>query len=116
MIDAKHFQLIDRLHDKTMSGKIEWKKGVKDEAFQTVLRDYTVQLLRQPSRAHPEEDLFVLRLLDNDGEVVDEFTDEDFGENVKHHAFNLLNATHSRARMKAMGVDKVLDDLLDELG
>jgi hypothetical protein len=114
MSDPKVLQLIERLHEKTMAGTLEWEKTVEDGEFQVSFPNYSVQL-----KQHPDEPMYLLTLLNDVGEIIAEVNDEDYdgpgaSEGLKP-VYRKMKAMYERARRDVLGVDKAVDSILIEL-
>ena len=114
MADEKVLKLIRRLHEKTSSGQIQWSKTLKDDVYQAAFPEYAVRV-RPGSSGFQGPESYILELYDSGGSLIESVYDSDFGEKAPF-AYKLLNETYTTARRQAMGLDKAIDAILEELG
>jgi hypothetical protein len=119
MADDKLVTLARRLNTQTRSGKIAWEKTSEEGVYEADFAGYAVQL----SEVADEEPVYFVRIFNDDGVLLEEFSDEDVTEIVNRTAptepsvmFELMAETYRRARRVAMGVDRAVDSILSALG
>jgi hypothetical protein len=110
MVNNKYLQIVDRLIYKTNQRDIEWKEGVYPGAFQVSFPNYSLTLA--PCEGEHGDTDYVIAVIDSDGNTIDTFSDVDLGGDY----FPKLAELYQNARRQALGVDKALDEILDELG
>ncbi len=108
--------LVQRLIDRTEQGKVAWEITPDHGTYQASFPNYSVRILTRTQYASygPSTD-FVLTIHDEGGEMVDEITDIGLKESGFEDAYKRMEHLYNEARRKAMGVDKVIDDLLSDL-
>jgi hypothetical protein len=117
MADKRLEELILRLQKKTAEGKISWERTARTGVFQAAFPNYSVQISRRQNRDDPEAVDYLLRVYDEDGQLIEEAVDTDFSDvQERFSAYTVMADTYSAARKIALGVDKAIDSLLKELG
>jgi hypothetical protein len=104
------------LGSKTNEGVLPWEKTAAKDRFQTAFTNYSVQIFER--RNDDESTDVVIRLLNQDGKVIEEYTDADiqpYFPGDSNASFKLLRDLFNAARRSALGADKAIDDLLNEL-
>ena len=94
---------------KTASNELEWKEGVYSASFQVSFPNYSLTL-SENQRERGGYD-YVISILDADGSIIDTFSDIDLGEGY----YSKMVELYQNARRQALGVDKALDEILNEL-
>jgi hypothetical protein len=121
MADAKQTQLrlAERLLEKTRSGEVVWGRTPDDDAFQASFKGYAVQVgkRRVPVDFDDSQVDYFVRVLNEDGETVDEFIDTDFTVGPAARAVGTtMKSLHELARRRVLGADQALDAILGQLG
>jgi hypothetical protein len=109
--------LITQLHKQSAEGKVTWQKTLDDGVFQAGFPNYTIKL---STRQNPDDRTaldYVLRILDADGETIEEIADTELSAPnfSRQEAYLLMKELYSTARRISMGVEKALDSILSEL-
>lgn len=115
MHDAKHVELIRRLHSRTLDGLVRWEQGAPSHVYEAVFPDYSVRLFEN------SPNLYVLLVNDGNGDrIATLFDDDEFPSSAGIDAHTLLKETHDAAdrmvretQRKALGA---LDGLIELLG
>lgn len=120
MTDPRLRLLVQRLHDKGLEGSVPWEKGLDEGIFQASFRDYSIKILRQPTRHHtgdPDEEDIVLQIFNEKGELIEEVDDTSFkiGDFGPVYPFPFMAEIHAMARRAVMGVNKAVDSILEQL-
>jgi predicted P-loop ATPase len=119
MAMEKQKRLVDLLLERTNEGKLEWREAVQPDSYQVALRDKLVRIMKERGRNEDEPD-YIIELVDDEGKVVDAFTDVQLwtsnAEDNKIPWFARMRDLHDLARRTALGSEKVLNDILNELG
>jgi hypothetical protein len=110
MANDKYAQIVDRLIYKTNQREIEWKEGVYPGAFQVSFPNYSLTLI--PREGQDDTTDYIIGIIDSDGHTIDTFSDVDLGGDY----YAKMAELYQNARRQALGVDKALDEILDELG
>ncbi|UYO48795.1 hypothetical protein KQX64_23325 [Rhodopseudomonas palustris] len=115
--------MVQLLLEQTEAGKLEWKPAAFDDRFQLSFRNYTLLLTQEPSDRSPEEMDYTIVLLNENGEVADRFSDvqlaDEFGAeilDVNRRPYRVMRSLFDQARRRALGTDRILDAILDDLG
>jgi hypothetical protein len=110
-------KLMEVLVRRTRAGEIDWQESIPD-LFQVSFKDNSVQL-RMETDDRNETVVYVVSLLNSEGEVADRFTDEDLDNDQYGKTgelwFKELGQLHNLARRRARGADEVLDAILKEV-
>lgn len=118
MAQAKPKRLVRVLFDKTRAGDIDWQEGFASDTFQVSFKENTVQI--SPREGQNGATDYVISVLNDEGTVVDRFTDEeldtDDGGPPGRAWYALLKELHNMALRHARGADKALNAILSELG
>lgn len=113
-------KLMEAIMRRTERGELDWQEAFND-IYQISFKDNSVQLREGPSEL-PNSDgrAYTVSLLNSEGEVADRFTDEDLDRDEFGSAgrdwYQKLATLYSQARRRARGADKVLDEILKEMG
>ncbi|HEY2513537.1 MAG TPA: hypothetical protein VGI39_21865, partial [Polyangiaceae bacterium] len=75
-MSEKFVTLAERLHSK--AGSAEWERTEDEGTFETEFAGFGVQI--SEIEDEDEETLYTLRIFDGDGNLLDEFSDEDLTE------------------------------------
>lgn len=103
--------LLDALYDKTNSGAIGWDESAHSNSYETSFPNYSVLLNNDKSQGR---DVFILYIIDANGDVVEEASDADFSEFIGD-PYSKMKDMYETARRQAKGVDQALDEILKEL-
>ena len=108
---------VQRLIDRTDQGKVSWEITADKGSYQASFPSYAVRLFARENDRYADQEVdYVLTIHDESGEMVDEITDTALRESGFDEAYKKMGHLYNEARRKAMGVDKVIEDLLSELG
>jgi hypothetical protein len=108
---TKYWQLVKSVLEKTTSGRVKWEE-LTDSVYITYLSKSAVAI-RQVG-----EDI-TMDIMDDNGNLADSFTDVDLKDVAMAEgaaSYETMKELLAMARRAAKGVDKLLDDLLGELG
>ena|ERR1700722_6106124 len=112
---TKQAGMVKKLAQLTKEGLIDWKSSLNQSSFQVSFRDNTVRIT---TRDRDDEVDILIQLLNGNGEIVEIFSDVDLG-NISTESgqtwFNLTQELLENARRKALGADKVLDEIIADL-
>ncbi|OGG48863.1 MAG: hypothetical protein A3F84_28115 [Candidatus Handelsmanbacteria bacterium RIFCSPLOWO2_12_FULL_64_10] len=114
MADQKLSSFVVRLYRKTRSGELQWKQTGARDVFMAQFTKYSV-FIHKCFDEDERSEFFKLVIWNEDGEVVEELPSYVLREHVQE-ADEMLSEMYSTARRVAMGVDKALDALLEDLG
>ncbi|WP_108816275.1 hypothetical protein [Loktanella sp. Alg231-35] len=112
---VKRWQLlVDRLLERTKSGDLDWEESTRSGEFITTVKNSVIRFAQQRNRE--DLTLYVFRIENDFGEVVDSFNDEnlDADQNGAPY-FKKVDPFFHDLRRKVSGADELLDELLKEL-
>lgn len=112
--EARMLKLIQKLHANTVNGKVKWERTTSSNVFQASFSNYALRIsVKQESSEAPD---YYLYIKDEQGITVESTSDTDIEQAIPGSgAYKLMGALHEMARRQALGVDKALDSLLEEL-
>ena len=99
--------LLQKLEKLTLSGNLDWEPTEKDNVFQTSFPNFSV-------RIYPEEEDYVISIFNSEGLLLESVTDPELSDILKD-SFSRMKALYESSRGYALGTEKVLDDILNEL-
>ncbi|BBP57789.1 hypothetical protein [Pseudomonas sp. St316] len=105
-------KLIDVLLKQTENGSLQWAQTETSDMFQASFPRYSVRLYIQAD--NPIEVDYVLQILNELGEIVEEVSDPDLND-VMASPYQVMRRLHDAARRSAMGVESALDEILEFL-
>ena len=115
--EEKLVTLVRRLHDR--GGNVAWEKTDEEDTFETEFAGFALQI----AETDDAEPIYTLRIFDESGSLLDEFSDEDLTEILNQTEptepsvmFAVMQDIHRAARRSALGVDKAIDAILGALG
>jgi Icc-related predicted phosphoesterase len=115
MADKKIANLVNQLIEKSREGKVPWEKTISDDMFQaTFSQGFSLQIFTRPSR----DDLdYVITILNESGETVEEFSDVDLSNwnFAGVSGYQTLKEIHTIARRTAMGAERAIDAIMADL-
>ncbi|MGM4895937.1 hypothetical protein [Tardiphaga sp. 839_C3_N1_4] len=119
----KQWRMVQLLSEKTTAGEMDWKSSPVDDAFQLSFHNYTLLLRQAESQQSYGEHDYVITLLNENGDVADAFTDvelsEEFADGIEPASskpYPTMRRLFDQARRHALGTDRIIDTILDELG
>lgn len=116
----KQALLATRIYNKTMAGELDWKQSVREGWYQISFANYSVRLGAVHNQQEEEPDI-VLEIINDSGEIADSFSDltlQRSGDPPPGGAqfwYPVLKELHARTRRIALGADKAIDDILNQL-
>jgi hypothetical protein len=113
---SKIHVLVQKLIERTDQGKVAWEITPEKGAFMAPFPDYAVVLYRRRNYEDPERPDYIIAIHDDEGTVVDEITDLTLTGSGFENAFTRMEHLYEEARRKAMGVNRIIDVILGELG
>lgn len=102
------YKVLLALLEKTKDEKIEWESGPLSDSFYSKIGDNSVGI-RQV------RDDFYLVIYNADGDVVEEVSDPEFNNEGYAGAFNTMKDLFISAKRNALGTDRIVFSVLDEL-
>jgi len=111
MVNERIVKLIERLHQRTMDGKITWEQTNIEGVFQIAFPEYSLKISKSES-SHDYSISIFLQIYNKDGILIEGVHD---GQLMPMIPFSTMEELYYNARRTAMGVDKAIDDILSEL-
>jgi hypothetical protein len=117
-IYQKHAILVDRLLEKTLSKKSNWKQQPFSDTPYTQLGDFKVELETGTNGGGSPVEIVTLK--NKAGQVIDRFNDEELSEYSPDHPkydsyWRAMEALREAASRQALGSEEALDAILGEL-
>lgn len=113
MDKLKAEQFVRRICAKTMDGALRWQRMSTMGLFQTIFSSYILQF--GFFQTH-DGDFYQMQLFDGDGDLLDSYRDDDFGRTASLDSMQeVMKEAYDVARRSALGVEKAIDDILEEL-
>lgn len=110
----KQKKLVRLLIDNTSSGKLDWQTTFSDEMFHVSLKNKSVGI--EEARNRNGASLYRISLMNEAGEVVETFSDEDLDDPESAGSwFGAMGELYNTARRTARGAEKLLNEIIDEL-
>ena len=103
----KQIAIVKKLIENTEIGKLTWAEAPTPKIFQVSLPQYTVQIAREP-----QDTIVIIR--DSAGETIEKYTSRELAREWPI-ANSVMDELYVTVRRKALGVDKALDNILNEL-
>lgn len=119
MAYGKHMHLVTTLAKLTKLGRIDWESTIDYGTFQVSFKNYTVRIFSKAGM-NAENDVIV-QLLNEEGLVAESFTDIDLNndsdntQDDRAYWYNTMVELYTYARRRALGVDKILDEIISSL-
>jgi len=119
MAMEKQKQIIKLLIHKTSKSEVDWKSTIKNNEFQVSFAKSGLRIVASEGEGDTTD--YYIILLNEDGSIVDSFSDVDLDtenreQNIKPKWFPILKELFDSARRTALGSEKIMDDILIELG
>lgn len=108
----KQLKMVQLLLLHSKGGDLDWKPTANKDTMSVTFEKASVLLKQTPSREVPDEYDYMIRVVNDDGVVIESFSDVDLGEG---EAYRWMNEMFNLARRKALGVDSALDSIISEL-
>ena len=118
MSSKKYLQLVQLLIKKTDEETATWEPTSKEGVFSLSLPDYSVRISQVRNEDEPNATDVLFQIVDAQGRLIDAFRDLDAAAELsdKRQAFEAMERMYKQARRVALGVDKALDTLIEQLG
>jgi hypothetical protein len=117
----KQAALVEKLIERSEADLIDWKPTVDDSAFQVSFKNYTIRLSSKYRRDESGDYVtdYIVELLNEEGAVADRFSDTDLMQDAELREratwWKDMGRLFEKARRSALGADKALDSVLQEL-
>lgn len=101
---------------KTQASELEWEETETEDVFQVAFSGHSIRVRHKPTQTFNANHYF-LAIHNEQGAMIEEAGDfeVDGAPYPATESPRMLKDLYERARRKAMGVDKALDDILSEL-
>jgi hypothetical protein len=119
MISPKTIQLIYKLQSLTMQDLLCWKETVNDGVFQIAYPNFSVQIRKTDSEVYYNGDI-IIQIFNENATLMEEISIKDieiYG-NFSYSEINaaeFMHAFYQKTRSQALGVEKVINDIISEL-
>jgi hypothetical protein len=109
---SRNAKLIDLLAAKQRQGKLAWEETERPKTFQVAFSQSAVRISERAGE--DDTDDIWISVFDEQGRLLEEFSDVDLKNEVQS-VYSKMYELYEAARRAALGVDKALDSLIDEL-
>lgn len=114
-------KLAVKVHQNTVSGKINWEETAKSGVYQAEIAGASIQIHQEQTDTW-EFDI-IIQVFNEEGNLVEAFSDGDIKQyfvagpfdEQPPSAFRLMQETFEVARRRALGTEQVLDGILGAL-
>lgn len=115
----EHLILFNRLYQRTRDGSLKWTETVDENTFSVAFKDFSVSI-HSVRGDHGATD-YVFQILNDSGEVVDQFRDTELGsmfeyDEERREFYESVARLFEIARRNARGADQALKSILRQLG
>jgi hypothetical protein len=107
MDHQKLLTLVKRIGAKTDEGQLTWEETEKAGVFQTALSTGSIRLATRGGD-------YQVTIFNENGSLVETFTDSDLLP-YDTSVYAILGRLYETARRQAIGIDKTIDGILEEL-
>ena len=118
----KALALVQRLHARTRDGKVDWETTHAESLFAVRLGQFMLNLKQTPDPDYPDQPDFELVVVDEgSGRTIERITNTTLrpvNDRLTEEGlspYNLMERTFEMARRKALGVDDMLETILQGL-
>ena len=120
MAYEKQYEIVDTLISSTEEGTLIWEKSFSENIFEAPLKDYSFRIIEEID--FEENTSYTITVLNKDGGVIERFSDSELTNEQEQYrpreskSYNeKVRDIYSLIRRKALGIEQVLDDVLEEL-
>ncbi|MGB6119263.1 MAG: hypothetical protein WBF87_13700 [Mesorhizobium sp.] len=114
MSNDKLRRLVESLHRQTSAGRLDWKEDQLTFSGNSYHLNLSLNTVRISETTGNSGRAISIQLIDENGKIVDNFTDEDI-DRSDHKYFGIMVEIYEMAARNALGADKVIDAILNEL-
>lgn len=117
----KALALVQRLYARTCEGKVDWEKTGDESQFVVQLGHFMLTLTQVPDAEYPDQPDFELAIVDETHTTIEQITNtmlrpvSDRLTEEGLRPYPLMARTFEMARRKALGVDDVLETIIQGL-
>lgn len=109
MIPQEYNDLIQKLHDKTIIKKVEWKTSPNENEFTVNFTDFILTLYKGLSSAS-DTAYIRLNIVNNRGKIIDQIF-----VNLNDDDGHIMENLYETARRRAYNIDKAIETIIHEL-
>jgi len=74
MVDQKLVALVNKLYRSTGAGKVKWTQTAISDAYKAEFAGYVLEITKE---SRSGGDLYIIRIYNETGDLIEEFSDED---------------------------------------
>jgi hypothetical protein len=118
MTEKKLFEMLEKLERKTSANELKWEATANETSFQTQLSYYIIKI----KQLIDQEKIHLLEIIDKDGTTLESIDSDELhrrldleGDLEAESVRQLMETLFIKARRNALGVEKALDNILNEL-
>lgn len=116
MAHEKLITLINLLHEKTRNETMDWKETEDEDSFEAAFPNFTVMISADTSHRFSKKTEYSLLIYDAQARLIEEVSDEELSiHELGTDPTYFMKEIHQGARMKALGVNKALDEIITEI-
>lgn len=110
--------LVERLHKRTLEGRLIWEETSRDDTLQVSFPNHVVQISERASREDFVGPNYVIRVLGPEGDILEEMSDEDIAKLIEDgdDVYQIMRDTYVVGRRTAKGVEGAIREILEALG
>lgn len=114
MVDKRLATLVERLHEKTTSGRSKWREGIDSGEYQIDFPNYSIFLTNEKDR-HGNFSV-KLAIINSNGTYLEDVHEKSLKQEIEYYeAGNKLSELYELARRQALKVDESIDELLRQI-
>ena len=117
MSKEKYTRIVRGLFDRTMSGQLNWVLSFEDGVYQADFPNHSLQIMRWINDDMVGDDI-IIKIKNKEGMLIESFSDVNIDSADipgNDSSFTYMNKIYETARRQALGVDKALDEIIDDL-
>jgi len=107
-------KIAELLYERTKNNNIKWEATESHDVFQASFSHSSVRIEETQNKFNRHETDIEITVINEDGEVVEQFTDEDISE-LLEKSYQKNGGYTKKARRDALGVDVTLDEIIEVL-
>lgn len=108
-------RLLNNIHSSTSNGLVTWDESALNNAYELSFSKYSVRICREGTGLIKGNEVnYHIQIINDEGDTIEDVTDQDL-EHVIQNPVYMMKEIHDIARRQVLGVEKALDDILDEL-
>jgi hypothetical protein len=109
--------IIEKIHEQTISGKLEWEQTEKNGVFQVSFPNYSIRMSSHPSTESDDTQDYIISIYDSNGLLLESASDLELIEQIPGNgaAYRIMKEIYESAKGYALGVEQALDSIISEL-